>query len=62
MTDDDILARKPLAARPCLYDIEEQRHRRLARLDARISRCPHHGEWTWDGHCTIPDTAHKEIA
>lgn len=44
-----------------LYTLAEARDARLARLDARITRCPHHGEWTWDGRCTIPDTAHKEI-
>ena len=44
-----------------LYTIAEATDKRLARLDAHITRCPHHGEWTWDGVCTLPDTAHKEI-
>ena len=43
-----------------LYAVADARHRRLARLDQHITRCPHHGEWTWNGVCHLPDTAHKE--
>ena len=44
-----------------LYTVAEARHSRLVRLDAKITRCPHCGAWTWLGTCTTPRTAHKEI-
>ena len=44
-----------------MNDIDAARHRRLVRLDAHITRCPHCGAWTWQGRCTTPLTAHKEI-
>ena len=43
-------------------DLADARDRRLTRLDAHITRCPHCGAWTWQGRCTTPHLAQKEIA
>mgnify|MGYP006199943381 CR=1 FL=1 len=36
-----------------LYDVAEQRNRRLERADAHISRCGECGAWTWMGVCRV---------
>lgn len=45
---------------PRMNDVDQARHSRLVRLDAKITRCPHCGAWTWLGTCTTPHLAHKE--
>lgn len=45
-----------------VYELAEARHERLARLDAKITRCPHCGAWCWLGNCTLTHPAHKESA
>lgn len=40
--------------------LNEERDRRLTRADAKISRCPHCGAWTWRGRCTTTVQARTE--